>query len=184
MGTFGNSSIAGISWNWFEPGATELPKNINRFTLTEAGYITKLSAYLENISTGHQACQVKGIIFDVLGEPNNLVGVSLATDIADNLSPAWVDLTFSPAVYLAAADYYLGTFCDLNADGLAQAYQASGGIYRGDFVDALGFADGPDTPWDTAGDGHDTITLCIYATYQLTDPAVGWTGLTVYHTAV
>jgi hypothetical protein len=127
MATFGNTYTEatrndGQNYWWFG----------GLFTLSEAGNISKISAYLNNQYTAHAACYMKAAIYlpfpaDPAVNIGDLVAGTPTTAIADNIANQWVDFTFSSPVSLEAGDYWLLTLGDANAAGVSMYETADAG---------------------------------------------------------
>ena len=170
--TFGNTNVEVESVDYDNADM----KHVMRAQLTEAGSVTKLSAYLGNTQTGHQACYVKGLIYnDKAGPlPDALLGTSAATALADNKAAGWTDLTFSTPVALAAGYYWIGIIFDELSAGVTWPRKLGGATFPR-YFNADDYTDGPTNPF---GSGSNTnVDWSIYATYSAT--STGFTGLTV-----
>ena len=133
-----------------------------RFQLTEAGSVSKLSAYIDNLDTSHALCHMRGVIYsDKAGPaPDALVGRSDEVTVADSKAAGWVDLTFATPVSLAAGYYWLGLHLDGPAAGLRFYRDDTGGSswYRNDT-----YSDGTLDPIGSVNSS--TRVFSIYATY-------------------
>lgn len=101
MAIFGDNVIAGTY-------GTNIYNYISgsRFTLSEDGDVTKLTAYMHN-NTG-ASCNIKGLIYtEGTNQPTTLVASTPATAIGAAQGPGWVDMTFSSPVHLVAGSYWL-----------------------------------------------------------------------------
>jgi len=159
MATFGHTT-AEASWNVdFING-----KAGTIFSLTEAGQLTDMRAYVRNTDAGHAACHAKLLVYAVsAGVPAALLATSTEASIADNAVAAWT--TPSISISLSSGTYVLALIGDASAAGLALAYVATGTSYwpgadQG-YVD--NYADGPANPWGS--NVSQAGTFSIYATY-------------------
>ena len=164
MAIFGNNSVGATDWS----GNIVNGKCVAKFTLAEAGLVSKLTAYIQNWDV---SCHIRAAIYyDSAGVPEALKGTGTDTTFAP-AGYAWVDLPFPSNVSLSAGDYWLGVQGDANAGGFTIKDVASGG--SSDYV-ADTFSDGLVDPW--GGTHNAGVHLCsIYATYT----TASFTGLTV-----
>lgn len=155
--TFGNTA---------DPSAYSVAKysvdqaNLVKFTLSEAGTVSKITMYCRNDGT---AVNAKCLLYDddgASGEPSTLLGATNAVSLTS--TAGWVDFTFATPVVLSAGNYWLGHVSGGEKVWIYYA-TASGFNYRYDTSFSSYATPGA---WDIAGDGHlaDT-TLAIYATY-------------------
>jgi hypothetical protein len=147
---------------------------LGKFTLTEAGTVSKLTIYCDNQGSGYQACNAKGLIYAADGSggrPSTLKAASGAVAVSANQAAGWVDFTLSVA--LAAGDYWLGGMADASGTGWRMYGQTSGGyIYAASDT----YSDGPADPCSTTlygGSPHEgTSLVCVYATYTTTPSGI------------
>jgi hypothetical protein len=101
--TFGTTTV-GPKSDVFQQGR----KRVNRYALTEAGSVLKLTIYVTNgTASGSQA--VRGIIYaDSGGAPGALLGQTPKVTFSSTQPPGWYDLSFSSPVKLAAGNYWIG----------------------------------------------------------------------------
>lgn len=160
MATFGQTSVSASSGSDLHTLIT-----IGKYTLSEAGDVSKLSLYFNNQYSGHKACNMKGIIYaadGASGAPNTRKAVSPAVAIADNKAAGWVDFEFSSAVSLGAGDYWLGAVGDADAVGIT-AYH--GGSSGGSLYLVVGTYSSPEATCPSPPMATGTEKLCVYATY-------------------
>jgi subtilisin family serine protease len=83
-------------------------KRVNRYSLTAAGSVTKLSAYLEPTGTpGQQA--ISGVLYaDAAGAPGRLVTVTRELTFRSTDTAGWYDLPLAAPVSLAPGNYWIG----------------------------------------------------------------------------
>jgi len=154
MGTFGNTTA--------ETGSNAGLDNFKvagKFTLSEAGAVSKLTARYSN---GASACAIKGFICaNNAGSPGALLGTTNEVAVAANATADFRDLAFASAINLTAADYWLGIIGNDNATGFDLKFAASGGnmAYKSDT-----YSDGASDPFGTPL-GTDVAKFAIYATY-------------------
>lgn len=135
-----------------------------KFTLTEAGNVSKITAYLYTV----EADKGKALIYDddgASGEPGTLLGTTAET--ASITTKAWYDFTFASPVSLAAGDYYLALMTYEDEDGFYVYANSAGGTSR---YTTANFYGTPVSPWPAAGDVHTTNKMAIYATYTPSAP--------------
>ena len=161
--TFGFTSVGSTSVATLGgvDGDTSL---VTSSTLTEAGDVTSLSIYGRSANFfGNYPKDVKGLIYsNNAGEPNARQGITTITNFS-SATPQWWTLTFSTAVPLTAADYWIGGTGAEDAAGVPVFYDTTGGHARSD-VPFSTYAS-PAATWDTAGDVALTQQYSIYATY-------------------
>lgn len=161
MATFGNTSTSGAT----NGGAINDQAVGSKYTLSEAGEISKLTVYIGNQGAGHGACNIRCGIYDDNGsggKPSTLLGSTSAAAISDNQALGWVDCMFSSPLALDAGNYYLVVQGDTNADG-TQLYAdlSSGVLYYLEDSYSNGLVN-PAPSSVTLGTGN----VCIYATYE------------------
>ena len=164
MSTFGNTSTSGISAlsPLYDSGMGSF--NVRgKFALTEAGDVSKVSAYIDNQGDGHQACDIRVGIYDDDGSEGLAATLmdSATLAVSDNQAAGWVDIEFSSAVSLTAGNWWLAIQGSASADGCMMYGQAGSGLLH---VSIDAWADGMDSPPATPFFG-DAYNLCIYATY-------------------
>ncbi len=160
MSTFGNTN-SGSNYDYQNITYTMGGK----FTLEEAGDVSKLTAFITNNIAGHAACNIKGILRaadGAGGAPGTLKGVSVATAVADAFEDN-KDFSFSSAVSLTAADYWLLLLGDASAAGCAIFAQATTGGASGYAADTYASPDDPLTTWNGGA-----YVMCMYGTYTPT----------------
>lgn len=158
MSTFGNTSTSSISQLGQLASGSYQYVVLGQFTLGEAGDVSKLTVYIDNASTGHAACNIRGGIYTTNGA---LMG-SATVAVADSKAAGWVDITFASSISLTAGKWML---C-VQGDSTAQGCQVWGASSGGDFYVCLDYyADGLDDPGASAFFSDD-YNLCIYATYS------------------
>lgn len=171
MAVFGNQNIESTLGT---PGANT--KNASKFTLSEAGTVSKLTMYCANTGASKSAGNAKGIIYsDAAGAPNALKGTSNEVAFAYAQAAGWVDFTFATPVLLAPGNYWLGIITDATAPGCG-VYRGSTGGYREWNADT--YSDGPADPWGTHANAG-TFPYSIYATY--TSAAAGCPKMTDHY---
>jgi len=162
MATFGDTTEY-TSWNYNYANSNQA---YGPYTLLVASLTSKLTVYCRNNGAGHGACNVMGLIYAVSsGAPGALVAATPAIAMADNLTSAARDLTFTSAVSLSAASYFLGIIGDADSDGFGIAYADPGTgsvVVRGDT-----YVGGPADPYGTPDATIPNLGVSIYATYTV-----------------
>jgi hypothetical protein len=134
-----------------------------KFTLTEAGDVSKLTANIVNALGGHAACNIKGVLrADNAGAPGAVVsnGISPAVAVADNYDGE-KDFVFSVAPSLAVAAYWLMLIGDASAVGCAFYASATTGGSSGYGTDSYA------SPGSISGWSAASYQMCIYGTYTV-----------------
>lgn len=161
MPTFGLTTSAGS----FNADTVANDANLSKATLSEAGSVTKITAYLRG--TGN----VKGLIYDDDGSgsaPGTLLGVTGAAAIA-NGSGEWLDLTFSSPVALTASTYYLAVVVDADIDVMSESLGGGRMLLQGDNNYAS-----PTNPFVYSGGDFSDFALSMYATYTVAEAKPIW----------
>jgi len=156
MATFGYSTDeTTLATGWADV------KSGNRHALLEAGLISKLTIYIDNLQTGHAATHIRGLIYsDASIQPDALLATGDAIAVADNAALAWLDLTFAAPLSSGAADLWLAFHADAAGNGLGIHRALTGGTSA---YNADTYSDGPENPFGAHTDG--TRNYCLYATY-------------------
>lgn len=131
---------------------------LSKFTLTEAGSVTKLTIRLKSSSGTHNA---KGVIYDDNGVgaiASTNLGVTAAASYGTTIS--WVDLTFSTPIELEPGDYWIGFVMQSDSDTFG--YEDEAGLTDRDNANSGGYAN-PST--FNYGGTYTPQQICIYATY-------------------
>ena len=145
-------------------GATSTPGSdgralVSKFTLTEAGDVTKISAYVAARSGA--GASWKGLILaDSSGTPSTVSAVTAGATVD---AVGWMDLTFGSPVTLAAGTYWIGTVAnsfegDIGADstpGTTNSLMANG---------TFSYSSPPGT-WPGTDASYET-NYNVYATYE------------------
>jgi hypothetical protein len=157
--SFGTTTIGDIAFPFVAN-----TKFVQRATLTQAGDISTLRAYLGG-APGSGAQAVKGVIYaDAAGEPGALLSLTTAIEVAADSPAVWRVLPFATPLPLDPGTYWIGIH-EGTANGIAVGYRKDGvGSLRwgGDT-----FADGPSMVF---GDGTPASSeYTIYATYTPSD---------------
>ena len=162
MATFGNASVGGYTNNGF---ANQI--FVAQFAPPGPGTLTDVYAYIDNLSTGHVACNLRGVVYgDSSGIPYTLLGTATPNAITASQAAGWVDGNFGAGVPITGGtSYWLGFGGDANAGGINQYYSALTGGLENDNSSAYG--SGPPNPY-SGSEGTTTRILCVYATYTPT----------------
>jgi hypothetical protein len=150
--TFGNTT-AGDD----QVGVTGDGVFTSKFTLSEAGSVSKLTARVQAVGGTHH---LKGMIYDDNGTSAyalTIQGVSNEQDITT--TRGWFDLTFATPVSLAAGNWWLGIVFQTTNDKFDEDY--TGSLIK-DNLDSGGYASPGDFHFATNVAGEQ---VCIYATY-------------------
>lgn len=122
MSTFGNSNIESFKTN---------TRNVivaGKFTLSEDGDVTKITAVLKFVSGSHDAADLKtkcGIYdssFNFLGATNETTWTALSYP---STSDTWYDFTFASPLSLTAGDYLLVVWSNQSGASTPNAFQTS-----------------------------------------------------------
>jgi subtilisin family serine protease len=155
-GTFGTTSVGGSS----DPIASDR-KRVNRYQLSTAASVSKLSIYLQ--PTGTSGTQVlKGILYaDSGGNPGALLGVSNQLSFASTQQAGWYDLVFPSPISLAAGNYWIGLISGATTHIAAFRYSSVSGSRA---YNTNTYTSGPSNPFGTPT--FDSELMSIYATYS------------------
>ena len=138
----------------------------NRYTLSEQGSFTKVSAYLDGAGPGSGGEVLRAVIYaDSGGVPGALRATTATSTIAHGQAAGWVDFSISPAVTLPPGDYWLTLQAGAVTQGARRYGVAQTGFEKWN-LDA--FSDGPADPFGTANTGDWRWSL--YATYNPSPP--------------
>lgn len=154
MATFGNTSTTNNTY-WADLDY----KAASKYTLSEAGTVSKLTAYARKVTgTGVarffiQAADGSG------GGPGTLLGVTVEASVSSG-TLSWIDAAFSTGVELTAADYWLGVHCG----GGLEVVGNEGGTPAPGRYGTDTYSDGTAAAWG-ALDTYN-VSWCIYATYS------------------
>lgn len=136
---------------------TQNHDNLNKFTLSEAGDVTSITAWLYG-----SAVAWKGVIYaDNAGEPGALLGVTNSS--STSTTAKFCTASFATAVSLTAGTYWLG----IVANGSIRSYENSGGAsntYCYDNGDSNNYAS-PVDPCPYRNAYQNGYTMNVYATY-------------------
>jgi subtilisin family serine protease len=153
--TFGKTSVGASTDSFgFER------KRVNRYTLPEAGSVTKLTVYLAPTSTSGQQV-LKGLIYsDSAGTPAALLGVSEQLTFTSASVAGWYELHFSSPVSLATGNYWIGVITGPTNHVASFRYDTVAGARD---YNANAYASGPTNPFGAVTSDGEQMSL--YATY-------------------
>jgi acid phosphatase type 7 len=153
--TFGKTTVGSSS--------TSFPANqkqVNRYALSTAGSVTKLTVYMMPTATAGQQL-LKGVVYaDANGTPGSLLGVSQQLAFTSTNVAGWYDLGFSSPVKLAAGNYWIGVITGATAKVAAFRWDK---VKASRATNANKYTAGPSNPFGTATVAAQQTSL--YATY-------------------
>jgi subtilisin family serine protease len=136
-------------------------KRVNRYALTVAGRVSKLSIYLAHTATSGQQV-LKGLIYaDSGGAPEALLGVSEQLTFTSTSPSGWYDLSFSSPISLSAGNYWIGVITGPTSGVAAFRYDSVTGSRA---YNANTYSAGPSNPF--GGVTSDSEQTSLYATYS------------------
>ncbi len=159
-------------------------KLVSKFTLTQSALVSKLTAYISNDGSSHQATYAKALIYsDNAGVPYTRLAVGPAVSVSDGATIAWVDLPLSSPVRLTPGTYWIGLTCPAGtSDGFI--YRRDTGQPANSSVYENGTYTNPESPFDNSkGMQWESTTYACYATFSddlpgnNTDPTSTWKDL-------
>jgi chitodextrinase len=137
-------------------------KRVSRFSLSEPGSVTHISAYLDGNGSNKGSSQAARFVIyaDGAGNPGALLGSTVSHTIAKGAAGQWVSLALRAPVALAPGSYHLGIHTsEANGRGRYAAVQAAGALKQND----QSFAAGPSNPFGPVKTFD--LGMSIYATY-------------------
>jgi len=156
LATFGKTAVGALS------GA--FPANhkwVNRYALSVAGSLTKLSIYLAPTSTSGQQL-LKGLLYaDSGGAPGELLGASQQLIFKHSNAAGWYELPFAVPVSVPAGNYWIGLIT--SGQGKVAGYRYDR-VSRSRDGNANPYASGPSNPFDAVT--VDAQQMSLYATYS------------------
>lgn len=159
-GTFGTTTVGPSS-----DRLTANTKRANRYQLSVAGAVSKLSAYLQPSGTSGSQL-LEGIIYaDAGGSPGARLGVSKPITFSSTQQAGWYDLVFQTPISLAPGNYWIGMISGTTSKIISFRYQSVTGsrAYNND-----NYANGANNPFGTAT--VDNEQMSVYATYSASSP--------------
>jgi hypothetical protein len=153
--TFGKTSVGG------SPDAFSANrKRVNKYPLSVAAKVSKLSVYLAPTSTSGQQV-LEGIIYaDSSGKPGALLATSSQLTFASTNSAGWYDLTFQTPISLAAGNYWIGVITGGSGSVAGFRYDSVSGARD---ANANTYSSGPSNPFGSFS--TDSEQTSLYATY-------------------
>jgi hypothetical protein len=153
--TFGKTTV-GASTDSFLANR----KRVNRYAMSAAGSVTKLSVYLApNGKAGQQL--IEGLIYsDSSGAPGSLLATSGQFTFKNTNAAGWFDLTFVSPVKLAAGNYWIGVITGSTSSIAAFRFDSVTGSRD---YNANTYTSGPTSAFGTPT--VDAEQMSLYATY-------------------
>ena len=153
--TFGKSTAGSAA-----AGAVANRKSVSRYALSRAGYLLKLSIYLQPThKRGRQP--LAGVVYaDAAGSPGSLLGISQQLQITRASPSGWYDLVFASPPALAPGNYWIGVLA--GAPSKVAGYRYDRVAHAGEF-NVNPFWTGASTPFGRPR--SDAVQLSIFATY-------------------
>ena len=153
--TFGKTTVGASSDTFLADR-----KRVNRYALTTAGSVTKLSIYLAHAASSGQQL-LKGLIYsDSAGAPGALLAVSEPLTFTSTSANGWYDMTFSSPVSLAAGNYWIGIITGATSGVAGFRYDSVSGARD---YNANTYTSGPTNPFGSLT--TDSEQASLYATY-------------------
>ena len=153
MATFGNAGN-------FDTGMWLYNAGMGVFTLSESGYVSKITAGC--VVPGGGTCNAKAFIYDDDGSgsaPGTLKGVTAVTELSGAVE-MWYDFTFASAVSLTSGNWYLGVVRDTEgSSSVLHNTDTTATYYYGEISYSSPESPCPALTYD------DSREFCIYATY-------------------
>jgi Hypothetical glycosyl hydrolase family 15 len=155
--TFGKTGIGGT-----KDSLLANRKRANRYALSGAGEVTKLSIYLEpTTTTGEQ--KLKGVIYGDESGPKALLGESKALTFLHTGTAGWYDLTFTTAIKLSAGNYWIGVLSGTTSNVSGIRWDS---VTNSRDKNTNEYTSGASNPFGTAE--VDSEQMSLYATYTPT----------------
>jgi thermitase len=153
--TFGKTTVGAST----DPADVDW-KRVDSFTISQAVAVTKLTIYLQRLTSGQQV--LKGVLYaDQSGAPGTLLGVSSEVTFGTSATSGWFDLPFASSVTLQPGTYWIGLIDGQSTDVFALRYDTSS---TGNAVAPDAYGDGPSDPFGPPN-RIDSEQISIYATY-------------------
>jgi len=165
--TFGYTSIGGTAIKIADHNDGNM-QDTGAFTLSESGDVTKLTAYAYE-STFYSNGDDSGWIYsDSAGYPYSLQGETpVSTHLTTSLG--WRDFTFSSALSVSSAKYWLG-ISSLSGDAYIRGDTTGGEAVSMHYSYGTTFSAGSAPATFPSGHLPTTYTISIYATYTADAP--------------
>jgi hypothetical protein len=140
-------------------------KRVNRFALSAAGSVFKLTMYLAPTGTSGQQV-LKGVVYaDQGGSPGALLGTSNELTFHSTDAAGWYDLTFASPISLQAGTYWIGVLT--GATGNVTGFRWNN-VSNSRAANADTYTDGATPTFGTAT--IDAEQMSVYATYNVAAP--------------
>jgi subtilisin family serine protease len=154
--TFGKTNIGGSSDSF-----SAERKRVNRYALTVAGSVSKLSIYLAPTGiSGQQA--IKGVLYsDSSGKPANLLGVTSQLTFSSTNKAGWYAMSFPTPLSLLAGSYWIGVITGTTSKVTSFRYDTASGARA---YNTNAYTTGPTTTFGTYN--TDSEQMSLYATYS------------------
>jgi thermitase len=159
--TLGNANV-GTSSDVFAANR----KRVNRYVLSAAGNITKLSVYLATTSKSGQEA-LRGVLYaNSGGSPGRLLAASNELVFHSTDRAGWYDLTLPAPVALTAGTYWLGVLSGATGNVASYRWDSVPGsrVYNNNT-----YTSGPSDPFGSVI-GSDAEEMSLYATYTVGSP--------------
>jgi len=154
--TFGKTSIGGSSDSFLADR-----KRVNRYALSIAATVGKLSIYLAPTSTSGEQV-IKGLIYaDSAGSPAALLATSTQLTFKNTNAAGWYDLPFSSPPVLAAGNYWIGIITGASSHVAGFRYDSVAGSRD---YNENAFSSGPTSPFGAFS--TDAEQTSLYASYS------------------
>jgi subtilisin family serine protease len=154
--TFGKTNVGGSVDSFLAER-----KRVNRYALSIAATVSKLSIYLAPTSTSGEQV-IKGLIYsDSSGSPSALLGTSTQLTFKSTNTAGWYDLPFSSPPVLAAGSYWIGVITGASSHVAGFRYDSVAGSR--DYNENT-FTSGPTNPFGSFS--NDAEQTSLYATYS------------------
>jgi hypothetical protein len=153
--TFGKTSVGGSSDSFLADR-----KRVNRYALSAAGSLSKLSIYLAPTGTSGQQL-LKGLVYaDSSGAPGALLGSTEALTFKSTNAAGWYDLSFATPLKLATGSYWIGAITGASSNVAGFRYDNVTGARD---YNANTYTSGPSSTFGTPSVDNEQTSL--YATY-------------------
>jgi N,N-dimethylformamidase beta subunit-like, C-terminal len=140
-------------------------KRVNKFQLTVAGSVPKLTMWLEPTTTSGQET-LKGLIYaDQSGSPGALLGLSNPLTFHSTDQAGWYDLVFPSSIPLQPATYWIGVITGGTGGVTGFRWTSVSGVRA---ANANTYTSGPTNPFGSAS--FDAEQMSVYATYATSAP--------------
>jgi hypothetical protein len=154
--TFGKTNI-GASTDAFAADR----KRVNRYALSVAATVSKLSIYLAPTETSGEQV-IDGLIYaDSSGSPGALLATSSQLTFKSTSTAGWYDLPFSSPPILAAGNYWIGVITGASSHVAGFRYDSVAGSRD---YNANTFTSGPTNPFGSFS--SDAEQTSLYASYS------------------